>query len=49
LSLTIRPLTELTKKDMNFSWSETQEKAFKKAQALIAEAPVLQFFSLASE
>ncbi len=46
LSPTIRPLTELTKNDMKFVWSQTQDDAFRNAKKLIAEAPVLQFFSL---
>ena len=46
LSPTIRPLTELTKNDMKFVWSQTQDNAFRNAKKLIAEAPVIQFFSL---
>ena len=44
LSTTIRPLTDLTKKDMPFSWSETQQTAFIRTKELIASAPVLRFF-----
>jgi len=43
-SNTIRPLTELTKKDMAFFWSAVQEAAFEKAKQLIASAPTLQYF-----
>ena len=46
LSSTIRPLTELTKKGMVFSWAERQENAFKEAKKLITESPVLKYFDL---
>ena len=46
LSSVIRPLTELTKENMAFIWSETQNDAFNKAKNIIATSPVLQYFSL---
>ena len=44
LSTTIRPLTDLTKKDIPFSWSETQQTAFIRTKELIVSTPVLCFF-----
>ena len=44
LSSTIRPLTELTKKEMLFDWSSTHQTAFNKAKTMIASAPVLRYF-----
>ena len=46
LSMVIRPLTALTQKDVPFSWSEVQERAFNDAKQLIATAPVLQYYDL---
>ena len=41
LSTVIRPLTALTQKDLPFSWTEVQERAFNDAKQLIAAAPIL--------
>ena len=41
LSTVIRPLTALTQKDLPFSWTEVQERAFNDAKQLIATAPIL--------
>ena len=46
LSMVMRPLTVLTQKDIPFSWSEVQERAFNEAKQLIATAPVLQYYNL---
>lgn len=46
LSATIRPLTALTKDNMSFLWSISQQEAFRKAQDIIANTPVLQFYDL---
>ena len=46
LSSVIRPLTELTKDDMVFMWSEVQNEAFLKAKNILTDAPVLQYFNL---
>ena len=46
LSSTIRPLTNLTKDGMIFTWSKTQEEAFQQAKNLIINAPLLQYFNL---
>ena len=46
LSATIRPLTDLTKDSMAFIWSTTQQNAFLKAQNIIANAPVIQYYNL---
>ena len=44
LSTTIRPLTELTKKDMLFDWSPTHQAAFEKAKSIVASTPILRYF-----
>ena len=46
LSTVIRPLTALTQKDLPFSWTEVQERAFNDAKQLIAAAPILQYYDL---
>ena len=46
LSTVIRPLTALTQKDLPFSWTEIQERAFNDAKQLIATAPILQYYDL---
>ena len=42
----IHLLTELTKKNMPFIWSEIQNDAFNKARNIIATSPVLQYFTV---
>lgn len=44
LSHTIRPLTDLTKKDVPFNWSEAKQAAFESTKALVSTAPVLRYF-----
>lgn len=44
LSHTIRPLTDLTKKDVPFNWSEVQKAAFESTKALVSTTPVLRYF-----
>ena len=46
LSNIIRPLTALTQKDLPFSWTEIQGRAFNNAKQLIAAAPILQYYDL---
>lgn len=46
MNFVIRPLTELTKENMPFIWSEIQNDAFNKAKNIIATSPVLQYFSV---
>ena len=46
LSNTIRPLTNLTKLNVPYDWSTTQETAFQNAKQLIVDAPVLQYYDL---
>ena len=46
LSTVIRPLTALTQKDLPFSWTEVQERAFNDAKQLIAAAPILKYYDL---
>ena len=45
-STVIRPITALTQKDLPFSWTEVQERAFNDAKQLIAAAPILQYYDL---
>jgi len=40
-SLLARPLTELTRKNIEFGWKEEQEEAFKKLKEAFCSAPVL--------
>ena len=44
LSLTIKPLLDLTKKDREFIWSETHQSAFLAEKQLIMSAPYLAYF-----
>ena len=37
------PLTELTKKDVNWQWGPMEEQAFRTLQQQLCEAPILQY------
>ena len=41
----MKPLRDLTHKDVPFEWSDAQDKAFVESKNLIAHAPVLQYFN----
>ena len=49
LSGMAHPLRQLTRKDTEWVWSETQEKAWSDIKAAISQAPVLHFYSLLDE
>ena len=44
LSTVMAPLTNLTKKDVEFNWSSSQANAFQEVKRLVTEAPVLAFY-----
>jgi hypothetical protein len=46
LSETVLPLRELTKQDMEFIWSRTQENAFQRAKDLISNDTVLRYYDV---
>jgi len=37
----VRPLYDLTKKDVEFQWSAEQEQAFQRVKDLVAEEPMM--------
>ena len=39
-----KPLTDLTKKDRDFTWSNEEEAAFQKLKEALTSAPILQVF-----
>ena len=39
-----KPMTDLTKKDRDFTWSNEEEAAFQKLKEALTSAPVLQVF-----
>ena len=39
-----KPLTNLTRKDKDFTWGTEQEAAFKKLKEALTSAPILQVF-----
>ena len=39
-----KPLRDLVKKDVEFSWERPQEEAFKQVKILVSNAPVLALF-----
>ena len=39
-----KPLTDLTKKDRDFTWSDEEEAAFRKLKEALTSAPILQVF-----
>ena len=45
LSDVVKPLRELTHKDVTFQWTDLHDKAFVESKELIAHAPVLRYFN----
>ena len=39
-----KPLTDLTKKDRDFTWNDEEEAAFQKLKEALTNAPILQVF-----
>ena len=39
-----KPMTDLTKKDRDFTWSNEEEAAFRKLKEALTSAPILQVF-----
>ena len=39
-----KPMTDLTKKDRDFTWSNDEEAAFQKLKEALTSAPILQVF-----
>ena len=39
-----KPLTNLTKKDRDFTWNDEEEAAFRKLKEALTSAPILQVF-----
>ena len=39
-----KPMTNLTKKDRDFTWSTEEEAAFQKLKEVLTSAPILQVF-----
>ena len=39
-----KPMTDLTKKDRDFTWSTEEEAAFQKLKEALTSAPILQIF-----
>ena len=39
-----KPLTDLTKKDRDFTWNDEEETAFRKLKEALTSAPILQVF-----
>ena len=39
-----KPMTDLTKKDRDFTWSNEEEAAFQKLKEALTSAPILQVF-----
>ena len=39
-----KPMTNLTKKDRDFTWSTEEETAFQKLKEALTSAPILQVF-----
>ena len=46
LSVMTKPLRELTQKNCEFAWQDTQEKAFKEIKEAASRTPVLRYYSL---
>ena len=40
-----KPMTDLTKKDRDFTWSNEEEAAFQKLKEALTSAPILQVFN----
>ena len=49
LSEVMCPITILTHKDVEWSWGEAQDKAFRKLKKLLTESPVLAYYDSKSE
>ena len=45
MSDVVKPLRELTHKDVTFQWTDSRDKAFVESKELIAHAPVLCYFN----
>ena len=45
LSDVVKPLRDLTHKDVPFEWTDAHDKAFVESKNLIAHAPVLRYFN----
>ena len=39
-----KPMTDLTKKDQDFTWNTKEEAAFQKLKEALTSAPILQVF-----
>ena len=39
-----KPMTDLTKKDRDFTWSNEEEAAFRKLKEALTSAPILKVF-----
>ena len=44
LSVVLQPLHDLLKKDVPFTWTTNQEKAFQRIKTMLSQAPVLAFY-----
>ena len=44
ISEVMAPIRNLTKKDVPWNWSESQDKAFEKIKSIVCEAPVLRYY-----
>ena len=40
----VKPMTDLTKKDRDFTWNTEEEAAFQKLKEALTSAPILQVF-----
>ena len=49
LSDVMRPIQQLTKKDVLWNWSTPQEEAFHEVKRLISAAPVLRYYDVNKE
>ena len=49
LSGVMEPIRQLTRKNVSWNWSNTQERALEKMKILVSEAPVLCFYDHAKE
>ena len=46
MSAVIEPIRSLLRKDVEFMWSNPQEKAFNKIKVVLSQQPVLKFFDV---
>lgn len=49
LSAAMEPIRQLTRKDVHWNWSRTQDQAFAEVKRLVTEAPLLSFYDPESE